>query len=114
MRKTDLASKATHKSAEPEFQPRGVTPKSLPFAVQSVSLEKPERGAKWRGKMTALNGLKGWQNRQQSSQQLELWAWRSGNRSGAADTNLIISHEGNSGIHQISNIEIEIRKESSS
>lgn len=57
MSKTDLASKATHKSAEPEFQPRGVTPKSLPFAVQSVSLEKPERGAKWRGKMTALNGL---------------------------------------------------------
>lgn len=50
-------------------QPRSMTLKSLPLVVQSVYLEKPERGAKLRGKMTTLNRLRGWQDRQQSSQQ---------------------------------------------
>lgn len=39
----------------------------------------------------ALNMLRGWQDRQPSGQQLEMWAWRSGNRSGPEDTNLEVS-----------------------
>lgn len=50
------------------------------------------RRSKREGEDDGLNTLRGWQDRQQSGQQLEMWPWRSENRSGPEDTNLGVSH----------------------
>lgn len=57
-------------------------PKSLSFALQSVSLEGKDDG------FEHVEGLAG----QVSVQSSEMWAWRSRNRSEPEDTNLGLSH----------------------